>query len=198
MWQGMRDLSSLTRDRTRPVPLAVEALSLNHWIARDVPAASLLPNASPFVRFLTSEFFTLHLKSHAYVQALGNSPLLWIDPYPQNLEVMIHDLWWRYEKHPIRLVWLVHCLARALRWSPSFHRTSTSNPFTKLSLFHFLPQIVPRALFLLSFVWGVYIIGLKLPELTHTGQEVGSCIKIQQSRILKMKGDTSADNTNKC
>ena len=68
---------------------------------------------------------------------------------------------------------------------------------TKLSLFHFLPQIVSRALFLLGFVWDVYIIGLKLPELTHTGQEVGTYIKIQQSRILKMKGGTSTDNTNK-
>lgn len=47
-------------------------------------------------------------------------------------------------------------------------------------------------------MWDVYVIGLKLPELTHTGQEVGSRIKIQQSRILKMKGDTRADNTNKC
>ena len=39
MAHGMWDLSSLTRDE--PAPPAVEAQSLNHWTAREVPHASV-------------------------------------------------------------------------------------------------------------------------------------------------------------
>lgn len=75
-----------------------------------------------------------------------------------------------------------------------YYRTSTSNPLPNCTL-PLPPTNSIKSIIFAWFVWDVYITGLKLPELTHTGQEVGTYIKIQQSRILKMKGDTSTDLT---
>lgn len=41
----MQDHRSVTRDQIEPMPPAVEALSLNHWIVREIPENSSLGTA---------------------------------------------------------------------------------------------------------------------------------------------------------
>ena len=48
--RGMWDLSSPTRDQIKPMPTAVEAWSLNHWTAREVPSFPFIKMSLMFLR----------------------------------------------------------------------------------------------------------------------------------------------------